>query len=69
MATFVGCTVGVLNQLVGINAITFFSGTIFEKAGINGKVAGVGVGLADMLGAMAAVLVLRSNFTLLIFNI
>lgn len=61
MATYVGCTIALLNQLVGINAINFYSGTIFAKAGIDGKVAGVGVGAADMLGALSAVLVLRSK--------
>ena len=59
----VGCALFLFQQLSGINAIIYFSSSVFAKAGVaNGALASAVVGLANVLGtALAAVLMDRAG--------
>lgn len=51
----VGCTLFLLQQLAGINAIVYFSSSVFAKAGItNGAAASAAVGAVNVVGTAAA---------------
>ena len=59
----IGCALFLFQQLSGINAIIYFSSSVFAKAGVaNGALASAVVGLANVLGtALAAVLMDRAG--------
>ncbi|KAL4312184.1 hypothetical protein GQ457_01G039430 [Hibiscus cannabinus] len=55
---FIGSTLFALQQLSGINAIFFFSSTVFKSAGVSSQSANICVGIANMLGSFAALLLM-----------
>ena len=53
----VGCALFLLQQLAGINAIIYFSSSVFAKAGVtNGAAASAVVGVVNVVGTLAAAL-------------
>lgn len=53
----VGCALFLLQQLAGINAIIYFSSSVFAKAGVtNGAAASAAVGVVNVVGTLAAAL-------------
>ena len=49
---FIGSTLFALQQLSGINAVFYFSSTVFRRAGVSSNLANVCVGIANLIGNM-----------------
>ena len=54
-ATFVGCSLSILQQLSGINAVMFYSSTIMSKVGFRPNLGTVIVGLVNMVSTFPTV--------------
>ncbi|PIN08305.1 putative transporter (major facilitator superfamily) [Handroanthus impetiginosus] len=50
----IGSTLFALQQLSGINAVFYFSSTVFRRAGVSSNLANVFVGLANLIGSTIA---------------
>ncbi|XP_039053794.1 probable plastidic glucose transporter 3 isoform X1 [Hibiscus syriacus] len=55
---FIGSTLFGLQQLSGINAIFFFSSTVFKNAGVSSQSANICVGIANLIGSFSALLLM-----------
>ncbi|EPS58156.1 hypothetical protein M569_16660, partial [Genlisea aurea] len=53
-AIFIGSTLFALQQLSGINAVFYFSSTVFRRAGVSSSLANVSVGIANLIGSIFA---------------
>ncbi|GAB4839230.1 hypothetical protein Ancab_028758 [Ancistrocladus abbreviatus] len=51
---FIGSTLFALQQLSGINAVFYFSSTVFRSAGVPSNLANVFIGLANLAGSIIA---------------
>ncbi|KAH6778999.1 Major facilitator superfamily protein [Perilla frutescens var. hirtella] len=51
---FIGSTLFALQQLSGINAVFYFSSTVFRRAGVSSNLANVSVGMANLIGSVIA---------------
>lgn len=51
---FIGSTLFALQQLSGINAVFYFSSTVFRSAGVPSNLANICVGVANLLGSVVA---------------
>ncbi|KAH6755023.1 Major facilitator superfamily protein [Perilla frutescens var. hirtella] len=51
---FIGSTLFALQQLSGINAVFYFSSTVFRRAGVSSNLANVSVGMANLVGSVIA---------------
>ncbi|KAK2970969.1 hypothetical protein RJ640_027450 [Escallonia rubra] len=51
---FIGATLFALQQLSGINAVFYFSSTVFRSAGVPSNLANVFIGIANLLGSIIA---------------
>lgn len=49
---FIGSTLFALQQLSGINAVFYFSSTVFKSAGVPSDLANVFVGIANLSGML-----------------
>ena len=47
---FIGSTLFALQQLSGINAVFYFSSTVFKSAGVPSDMANIFVGISNLLG-------------------
>lgn len=47
---FIGSTLFALQQLSGINAVFYFSSTVFRSAGVSPNIANAFVGIVNLLG-------------------
>lgn len=47
---FIGSTLFALQQLSGINAVFYFSSTVFRSAGVSSNLANAFIGIANLLG-------------------
>lgn len=50
---FIGSTLFALQQLSGINAVFYFSSTVFKSAGVPSDLANIFVGISNLLGTVA----------------
>ncbi|XP_010249665.1 PREDICTED: probable plastidic glucose transporter 2 [Nelumbo nucifera] len=55
---FIGSTLFALQQLSGINAIFYFSSTVFKSAGVPSNLANICVGLANFSGSIIAMILM-----------
>uniref|UniRef100_A0A6V7QW21 Major facilitator superfamily (MFS) profile domain-containing protein n=1 Tax=Ananas comosus var. bracteatus TaxID=296719 RepID=A0A6V7QW21_ANACO len=55
---FIGTTLFALQQLSGINAVFYFSSTVFKSAGVPSNLANIFVGLANLSGSIIAMLLM-----------
>ncbi|XP_015571786.2 probable plastidic glucose transporter 2 isoform X1 [Ricinus communis] len=55
---FIGSTLFALQQLSGINAVFYFSSTVFKSAGVPSDLANVFVGIANLTGSLAAMVLM-----------
>ncbi|XP_061951626.1 probable plastidic glucose transporter 2 [Populus nigra] len=55
---FIGSTLFALQQLSGINAIFYFSSTVFKNAGVPSDLANVFVGIANLSGSVIAMVLM-----------
>ncbi|XP_010915854.1 probable plastidic glucose transporter 2 [Elaeis guineensis] len=55
---FIGTTLFALQQLSGINAVFYFSSTVFKSAGVPSDIANICVGLANLSGSIVAMLLM-----------
>ncbi|XVF26779.1 hypothetical protein REPUB_Repub14bG0047900 [Reevesia pubescens] len=55
---FIGSTLFALQQLSGINAVFYFSSTVFKSAGVPSESANICVGIANLLGSIVALLLM-----------
>ncbi|KAI3443727.1 hypothetical protein Pfo_000392 [Paulownia fortunei] len=51
---FIGSTLFALQQLSGINAVFYFSSTVFRHAGVSSNLTNVSVGIANLIGSSIA---------------
>ncbi|KAK4391680.1 putative plastidic glucose transporter 2 [Sesamum angolense] len=51
---FIGSTLFALQQLSGINAVFYFSSTVFRRAGVSSNLGNVLVGIANLIGSTIA---------------
>ncbi|XP_062148174.1 probable plastidic glucose transporter 2 isoform X1 [Alnus glutinosa] len=51
---FIGSTLFALQQLSGINAVFYFSSTVFKSAGVPSNLANVFIGIANLTGSLIA---------------
>ncbi|XP_062090814.1 probable plastidic glucose transporter 2 [Humulus lupulus] len=51
---FIGSTLFALQQLSGINAVFYFSSTVFKKAGVPSSLANVFIGIVNLTGSVIA---------------
>ncbi|CAI9100361.1 OLC1v1037341C1 [Oldenlandia corymbosa var. corymbosa] len=51
---FIGSSLFALQQLSGINAVFYFSSTVFRRAGVSSNVANVFVGISNLIGSVIA---------------
>lgn len=61
LATMVGCTLSILQQLSGINAVMFYSSKIFSEIGWDPRTGSALVGFVNMAATFVAVFLLGSN--------
>ncbi|XP_062156721.1 probable plastidic glucose transporter 3 [Alnus glutinosa] len=55
---FIGSTLFALQQLSGINAIFYFSSTVFKSLGVPSDLANICVGIANLLGSLIATILM-----------
>ncbi|KAJ9551294.1 hypothetical protein OSB04_015339 [Centaurea solstitialis] len=55
---FIGSTLFALQQLSGINAVFYFSSTVFRSAGVSSNLANAFVGIVNLLGSIIALLLM-----------
>ncbi|KAF9597826.1 hypothetical protein IFM89_021911 [Coptis chinensis] len=55
---FIGSTLFALQQLSGINAVFYFSSTVFRSAGVPSNLANICVGVANLSGSVVAMLLM-----------
>ncbi|XP_059638151.1 probable plastidic glucose transporter 2 isoform X2 [Cornus florida] len=55
---YIGSTLFALQQLSGINAVFYFSSTVFRSAGVSSNLANVFVGIANLLGSIVALILM-----------
>ncbi|XP_073282003.1 probable plastidic glucose transporter 2 isoform X1 [Primulina huaijiensis] len=55
---FLGSTLFALQQLSGINAVFYFSSSVFRRAGVSSNLASVFVGIANLIGCAVALLLM-----------
>ncbi|WRX28004.1 Major facilitator [Theobroma cacao] len=55
---FIGSTLFALQQLSGINAVFYFSSTVFKNAGVPSESANICVGIANLIGSFVALLLM-----------
>ncbi|MCD7457305.1 hypothetical protein HAX54_034832 [Datura stramonium] len=55
---FIGATLFALQQLSGINAVFYFSSTVFRRAGVSSNLANVFVGIANLTGSIVALVLM-----------
>ncbi|KAG1335074.1 putative plastidic glucose transporter 3 [Cocos nucifera] len=55
---FIGTTLFALQQLSGINAVFYFSSTVFKNAGVPSDIANLCVGFANLSGSIVAMLLM-----------
>lgn len=55
---FIGSTLFALQQLSGINAIFYFSSTVFKSAGVPSNLANVFIGIANLTGSIIAMILM-----------
>ncbi|GAV64460.1 Sugar_tr domain-containing protein [Cephalotus follicularis] len=55
---FIGSTLFALQQLSGINAVFYFSSTVFKSAGVPSEFANICVGIANLSGSIFAMLLM-----------
>ncbi|XP_052181656.1 probable plastidic glucose transporter 2 isoform X2 [Diospyros lotus] len=55
---FIGSTLFALQQLSGINAVFYFSSTVFRSAGVSSNLANIFVGVANFLGSIIALILM-----------
>ncbi|KAL4563928.1 hypothetical protein LXL04_027977 [Taraxacum kok-saghyz] len=55
---FIGSTLFALQQLSGINAVFYFSSTVFKSAGVSSNLANAFVGIVNLLGSFIALLLM-----------
>lgn len=55
---FIGSTLFALQQLSGINAVFYFSSTVFRRAGVSSNLANVFVGIANLTGSVVALILM-----------
>ncbi|KAL6974422.1 hypothetical protein U1Q18_028605 [Sarracenia purpurea var. burkii] len=55
---FIGSTLFALQQLSGINAVFYFSSTVFRSAGVSSNLANIFVGVANLLGSIVALILM-----------
>ncbi|GFY96363.1 major facilitator superfamily protein [Actinidia rufa] len=55
---FIGSTLFALQQLSGINAVFYFSSTVFRSAGVSSNLANIFVGIANLLGSVVALILM-----------
>ena len=51
---FIGSTLFALQQLSGINAVFYFSSTVFKSAGVPSNLANVFIGIANLTGSFSS---------------
>lgn len=51
---FIGSTLFALQQLSGINAVFYFSSTVFRRAGVSSNLANVFIGVANLTGKFSS---------------
>lgn len=57
---FIGSTLFALQQLSGINAVFYFSSTVFRSAGVSSNLANIFVGIANLLGIFLLLSLIRN---------
>lgn len=55
---FIGSTLFALQQLSGINAVFYFSSTVFKSAGVPSNLANVSIGIANLTGSIIAMVLM-----------
>lgn len=60
-ATILGCSLSVLQQLSGINAVMFYSSEIFKKMNFSPRIGSGLVGFINMASTFGAIFLLRST--------
>ncbi len=60
-ATLLGCSLSILQQLSGINAVMFYSSAIFQQIGFSARLGSGLVGFINMAATFGAVLLLGSK--------
>uniref|UniRef100_A0A5B7A3S9 Putative plastidic glucose transporter 2 n=1 Tax=Davidia involucrata TaxID=16924 RepID=A0A5B7A3S9_DAVIN len=55
---YIGSTLFALQQLSGINAVFYFSSTVFRSAGVSSNLANAFVGVANLLGSIIALILM-----------
>ncbi|KAA8534954.1 hypothetical protein F0562_029957 [Nyssa sinensis] len=55
---YIGSTLFALQQLSGINAVFYFSSTVFRSAGVSSNVANVFIGVVNLLGSIIALILM-----------
>ncbi|CAH9109607.1 unnamed protein product [Cuscuta europaea] len=55
---FIGSTLFALQQLSGINAVFYFSSTVFRHAGVSSNLANVFIGIANLTGSVVALILM-----------
>ncbi|KAK1313234.1 putative plastidic glucose transporter 2 [Acorus calamus] len=55
---FIGSTLFALQQLSGINAVFYFSSTVFKKAGVPSDIANICIGFSNLTGSIVAMLLM-----------
>ncbi|XP_019192015.1 PREDICTED: probable plastidic glucose transporter 2 isoform X1 [Ipomoea nil] len=55
---FIGSTLFALQQLSGINAVFYFSSTVFRRAGVSSNLANVFIGVANLTGSTVALILM-----------
>lgn len=55
---FIGTTLFALQQLSGINAVFYFSSTVFKNAGVPSNLANICIGFANLSGSLIAMLLM-----------
>ncbi|XP_042477008.1 probable plastidic glucose transporter 3 [Macadamia integrifolia] len=55
---FIGSTLFAFQQLSGINAVFYFSSTVFKRAGVPSDLANICVGVANLSGSIVAMILM-----------